>query len=104
MCSLPRTLSMDALGIQVEAEARRTVAPVAWWKTGLDQTSGRTANGQLIASLNDSICVWYAWLSSISRHHKLFAGAHELFGIVGIEYLNLATTHELLNAMHDMGC
>ena len=104
MRALPRTVSTEALSIQVETKARRTIAPVTWWKSGLDQTSGRTTDGQLVTPLDDAIGVWYAWLSSITGHHKFLAGAHEFFGVVGIEYLNLAIPHKLLNTMHDMCC
>ena len=103
MCSFPWTFSTNALRVQVEAEARRTIAPVARWEAGLDQTSRCTTDSQLIASFNDSVCVRYAWLTSISCHHKFLAGAHEFFGIVGIEYLNLTIPHKLLNTMHDVG-
>ena len=103
MCSFPWTFSTNALCVQVEAEARRTTAPVARWETGLDQTSGCTTNCQLIASFNDSVRVWHAWLPSISCHHEFLAGAHEFFGIVRIENLNLTIPHKLLNAMHDVG-
>jgi hypothetical protein len=103
MCSFPWTLSTNALRVQVEAEARRTIAPVARWETSLDQTSGRTTDCQLIASFNDSVRVWDAWLPSISCHREFLAGAQEFLGIVRIENLNLTIPHELLNAMHDVG-
>ena len=105
MCSLPRTTSAEALGVQVETETRRTVAPVTRRKSGCDQASGRTTEGQLVAAFDDAIGMWYTRLSSITGHHEFLAGANEFLGIVRIEYLNFSTSYKLLDTVNNVhGC
>ena len=104
MSSFPRTVAMQGLSIDMETKTRRSVRPVAWWKPCCYQARGRSSNHQFVASLNDTICMRYTKLPSVTSHHKFLTGAHQFSGVIGIQSFNLSRSHKLLYTMHYVCC
>ena len=98
MCFEPCALTLRIVGVHQKCEARTSKTPIARRKTSFQQASDSFTDNGLVITLGQRVGLRHTVLSFIMQDVKPITSLLNFTGIVRIEQLDFAITHEVAYA------